>query len=211
LKKFAWRQKSEKGNNFRDYFVELRKFIEYYKNHISEMIINKAIEGKAVYIMLVNKGRSVFKPGETIKGMRKRLQAYATGRDKHPDIKFIMLVDDPKKVEKCTKMMIDKTKIRGNQELYKIDFDILKKVMMGCAELSQVIEKYEDRKKLNVHIVFDDTKTIEYLDLDNNVIGMEKPHKYVKNKLKSSTKKKSKTKSNSDSKPKKVSKKKVTK
>ena len=57
-----------------------------------------------------------------------------------------------------------------------------------CAGLTQILDKVEDTKKYNVHIVFDDTKTIEYLDLDNNVVAIEKPHKYVKNKKENSKK-----------------------
>lgn len=195
FEKICMSSKSKMGNSVRDYFVTLRKFIEYYREHISEMIIDKAIEGKAVYILLVNKGKSIFKPGQTSKSMRKRLYAYATGKDTHPDIRFIMLADKPKEIEKCTKMMIEKTKLRGNQELYKIDLNILKTVMMECAGLkdffNNLIEKDNlEKTKYNVHIIFDDTKIIEYLDLDNNVIGMEKPHKYVKNKKSKSNSKK---------------------
>ncbi len=32
--------KSEKANSVRDYFIILRKFINYYKDHISEMILH---------------------------------------------------------------------------------------------------------------------------------------------------------------------------
>ena len=146
------------------------------------MIIDKAIEGKAVYIMLVNKGKKIFKIGQTVKSMRTRLYAYATGRDKHSDIKFIMLADEPIQIENCSKAILEKTKLRGNQELYKIDLEKMKEVIMGCGGLKQILDKVDDTKKYNVHIIFDDTKTIEYLDLDNNVVAVEKPHKYIKTK-----------------------------
>ena len=35
------KSKSEKANSVRDYFIMLHKFIEYYKNHIAEMINEK--------------------------------------------------------------------------------------------------------------------------------------------------------------------------
>lgn len=184
FEKICMTSKSKKGNSVRDYFVTLRKFIEYYRQNISDMIIDKAIEGKAVYIILVNKGKSIFKIGQTSKSIRERLYAYSTGRDKHPDIKFIMLADDPKQVELCSKAILEKTKVRGKQEIYKIDLEKMKKVIMNCVGLNEIIEKSDNRKKYNLHVVFDDTKTIEYLDLDNNVIISEKPHKYVKNKPK---------------------------
>jgi hypothetical protein len=50
--------------------------------------------------------------------MRKRLYLYATGKDKHSDIKFIMLIEDAKRVEDYMKVFANKYKLRGNQELY---------------------------------------------------------------------------------------------
>lgn len=98
-----------------------------------------------------------------------------------------MLTNKPKEIEKYTKMVIEKTKIRGDQELHKINLDILKSVMIECTGLNDffdnLVEKDRlEKSKYNVHIVFNDTKTIEYLDLDNNVVGIENPHKYMKKK-----------------------------
>jgi hypothetical protein len=56
--------------------------------------------------------------------MRKRIYSYATGKDKHPDIKFIMLIED------CMKVFANKYKLRGNQELYKINLDTLKNIVL---------------------------------------------------------------------------------
>ena len=42
---------------------------------------------------------------------RQRLYAYATKSDKHPDIKFIVLVNDPEAVETCSKAILEKTKL----------------------------------------------------------------------------------------------------
>ena len=63
FEKICMSSKSKKANEVRDYFITLRKFIEYYKQHISDMIIDEATEGKAVYILLVNKDKNIFKPG----------------------------------------------------------------------------------------------------------------------------------------------------
>ena len=41
----------------------------------------------------VNKSKDIFKIGRT-GNIRKRLQAYATGKEKHPDIEFILIVED---------------------------------------------------------------------------------------------------------------------
>ena len=96
FEKVCMSSRSEKGNAVRDYFITLRKFIEYYRQHIANNINSMAKKGKCIYIILANKDKSIFKVGRT-KDMRKRLYSYATGKDKHPDIKFIMLIEDAKK------------------------------------------------------------------------------------------------------------------
>jgi hypothetical protein len=79
----------------RDYFIMLHKFIDYYKVHISNKIIDLTKKNKYVYIILVNKNKNLFKPGRT-DNIKNRLRNYATGKDTHPDIRFIMIVDDAK-------------------------------------------------------------------------------------------------------------------
>lgn len=69
----------------------------YYKNNISDMILSQSTS--AIYILLINKRKNIYKLGMTT-DLRKRLQNYATGKESHPDIQFVALVDNPKKVEK---------------------------------------------------------------------------------------------------------------
>jgi hypothetical protein len=63
-------------------------------------------------------------------------------KDKHPDIKFIMLIEDTIKVENCMKVFANKYKLRGNQELYKINLDTLKNIVFDCAILNDTIIIY---------------------------------------------------------------------
>jgi hypothetical protein len=161
---------SKKGNTVRDYFITLRKFIEYYRQNIANNINNMAKKGKCIYIILVNKNKSIFKIGRT-NDIRKRLYSYATGKDKHPDINFIMLIDNAKKVEDCIKVFVNKYKFRGIQELYKIDLDILKNVVFDCAILNERFnEMIKNNKELDSYIVYNEE---EYLDKDNNNIGFD--------------------------------------
>ena len=161
--------RSKKGNAVRDYFITLRKFIEYYRHHFADNINKMAKGKKCIYIILANKDKNIFKVGRS-KDIRKRLYSYATGKDKHPDIKFIMLIDEPKKVEDCTKVFTAKNIVRGKQELYKIDFDTLKSIIFNCAFLSK---QFNENNTLDSYIVYDEG-TNEYLDTDNNIIGFEK-------------------------------------
>jgi hypothetical protein len=125
--------KSEKANSVRDYFIILRKFISYYKEKISDMIISTAKKNpnKCVYILSVNKNKDIFKFGRS-NNIRSRLKTYATGKDIHPDIKFIMLVDGPKQVEDCAKIFLERYSFKKGQEIYRIDLNFLKSIAINC-------------------------------------------------------------------------------
>ena len=172
---------TEKGKMFRDYFVMLRKFIDYYKDHFSNKINELAKENnKYIYILMVNKDKNILKLGRT-EDIRNRLKSYATGKETHPDVKFIMIVDDAKKVEKCTKIFIKQFQYKGNKELYKMNIDNMKKSIFGCAELDDIITKsMNNTNKYDTYIVYDDSKNIEYIDVNDNIIGYEKGYKNIK-------------------------------
>ena len=193
FEKICLTSRTPKGEAVRDYFILLRKFINYYKSHFTDGINKLAKSRKYVYIILVNKNKNIQKFGRTI-DMRKRLYNYATGKDKHPDIKFIMIVDDPIRVESCTKSLIEKYQFKNKQELYKIDYDVLKSAIFDCADLIKSLdEKVENSKKYDTYVVYDEFEENEYLDLNNNVIGYEKiPKKPSKNPSKKLSKKPSK-------------------
>ena len=168
---------TDKGKEVRDYFLELRKHINYYRNKFAEKIDDLVKKGKGVYIMLVNKNKSILKLGQS-KNIRKRLQAYSTGRDKHPDIKFIFYTEDHKKLESCVKIFAKVKRVRGKTELYKMDTNVLKKLIFKCAEVDMNLYDNEiadeNYKKYDAYVIFDDSEAIEYLNTKGDVIGYEK-------------------------------------
>lgn len=181
--------RSERGNQVRDYFIMLRKFINYYREHFSNKIIDLTKKNKYIYIILVNKNKDIFKLGRT-EDIKKRLRNYATGRDKHPDVHFIMIVDNAKQIEQCAKLFTKENRFRGSSEIYKINFDKLKFIVSECADLHN---KFNNKNvDLDTYIVFDDSKSVDYLDLSGNVIGYEKGHTCVKKSSKKSSEKSSK-------------------
>lgn len=103
FKKLCMVSRTKKGEEYRDYYTMIDEFIDYYKEHINDKIMELTQTSKFMYILAVNKSKNIFKIGRT-GDIRKRLQAYATGRDKHPDIELILIVKDDKQVEKCSKM-----------------------------------------------------------------------------------------------------------
>lgn len=180
FEKICMNSSTEKGKLFRDYFIMLRKFIDYYKQHFSDKINDLVNNNKYMYILLVNKGKNIFKIGRT-QNIRNRLKSYSTGKDKHPDIKFIMIVDDSIKVEKCVKLMSKQFKYKENKELYKIELDKLKNIIFSCAHLDKIIkDNIYNKEKYDSYIVYDDSKNFDYLNLNGNTIGYEKGYKTIK-------------------------------
>jgi phage anti-repressor protein len=175
FEKICMQSKTKKANDVRDYFITLRKFIDYYKNHFANKINELVETDKSIYIILANKNKSILKIGKT-NNMRKRLINYSTGKDKHPDIKFIMHTTDPDTIEDCSKIFAKIYKLRGKQELYKMDIDKLKKIIFDCAMIKNKIDNYDpdNIKKYDTYVIFDDGEEIEYLDTQNNKIGYEK-------------------------------------
>jgi hypothetical protein len=171
---------TEKGKVFRDYFVMLRKFIDYYKDHFANKINELAKDNKYIYILMVNKNKELLKLGRS-DNIHNRLKSYATGKETHPDIKFIMIVDDAKKVEKCSKVFLKQFQYKPNTELYRMNIDDLKKTIFGCAEIDNMIVKnMNDKEKYDTYIVYDDSKNIKYIDLNEKVIGFEKGYDKIK-------------------------------
>lgn len=181
FEKICMNSSTKKGQEFRDYFVMLRKFIDYYKDHIADKIMKLTKTNKYIYILMVNKTSNILKLGRT-GDIRKRLQTYSTGKETHPDVKFIMIVEDDKRVEKCAKLFSKAYQYKANKELYKIHSDNLKKIIFGCAEIDKgVIETINSSKKnLDTYVVYDDSEKIEYLNLNGDVVGMEKKPSIIK-------------------------------
>jgi phage anti-repressor protein len=156
FEKICMMSHAEKANAVRDYFIKLREFINYYKSNFSNMIINKALEypDGGIYLILTNKKKNIFKLGKT-EDFRKRLKSYATGRDTHPDIKFIMLVENREDVENCVKKLAQKYQVKKNQEIYKVDIDVIKKHIFDCASVyTNDLELYNN-KNVNSYVIFD--------------------------------------------------------
>jgi len=67
FEKIAMKSNTKKGQIFRDYFIMLRKFIDYYKQHFANKIMELTKYNKFIYILLVNKNKKIFKLGRTVR------------------------------------------------------------------------------------------------------------------------------------------------
>ncbi|ARF10295.1 hypothetical protein Hokovirus_1_174 [Hokovirus HKV1] len=173
FEKICMQSRTNKGNIVRDYFITLRKFIAYYHEHFANAINNLVKTKNYVYIILVNKNKNIFKFGRT-ENIKNRLYSYATGKEKHPDILFIMAVENSKVVENCVKLFAKNNQYKNNKELYKIDFDTLKKLSFDCASISNKLNTITKNKKdFDAYIVYDSKLDASFIDLQGKTIGLE--------------------------------------
>ena len=55
-----------------------------------------------------------------------------------------------------------------------MNIDDLKRTIFGCAEMDEMmIKSVNNTKKYNTYVVYDDSKSIEYIDLNGKFIGYE--------------------------------------
>lgn len=147
---------TEKGQECRDYFITINNFVDYYKEFIAKSIDENIVDGyDVIYILAVDEKSELLKIGRT-KDLRQRLRTYMTGREKHPDIQFVMAVKNVKGVEKCAKEALKKFKYRRSSELYKTTFDVARRILKYCGEFSKVISELPG--DLPSFVMFDKTE-----------------------------------------------------
>jgi hypothetical protein len=121
------------------------------------MIIDKVSNKKHgyIYIILVDKNKKIFKIGRS-SDIKSRLKTYGTGSAVHPNIKFIMLVDNESFAENCVKKLIENNKFKPNKEVYKVNFDTLKQMITECSFLHKKYDEINNHKNVDSYIIFED-------------------------------------------------------
>ena len=156
FEKLCMMSNSKNGEQVRDYLLSLSKFIDYYKNHMATKINSLTKYNKFVYIVMINKDKDIFKLSRT-GNIKKILQKYVSGEDKHPDIKFITIIDDVKQLQKLAQVFTKKYEYKNNKDILKINIDILKLVLSQCSHMKKSMDK-----KYDTYVIFDDTSTNDY-------------------------------------------------
>lgn len=163
LKLLCMRTKSKKGEYVRNYYLQLEKLVDKYKNHIINSMSRKIkqLENNqrpkvnpkkgVIYIIKTSDEIGLYKIGRTT-NLKKRLNGY--NADKADDIVpiFIYETDDVETVEQCTKSLLKKYAYRKYKEIYQADVDFIKEAINLCDTSNSkltLIQRNTSRRKSN--------------------------------------------------------------
>ncbi len=159
FKKICQLTKSKKGNEVREYFIQVESLLNKYKDYIIEGMQEKIsklekdqkpkINPKSgvIYIFQTpnSKENSLYKIGRT-KDLKKRLQSHQSSLSHDLQVLFYYESENIVKIEKCIKLMMKEYQYRKYKEVYKINIDIIKSLIEKC---DSIIIDTEQKVKLS--------------------------------------------------------------
>jgi phage anti-repressor protein len=153
FEKLAMSGDSPKSETIRMYFIKIREFLVENQELIYQAMENKVNLNKyrgydSIYFFAVDeRKKDLLKVGKTI-DIVQRLRNYNVGRIKEVDLKYFALVKNSLLIEKCIKLKLKSNQVFENKEIFKVDPNILKKVIDDCyckyVSSKQNEEMYDD-------------------------------------------------------------------
>lgn len=161
FKKLCILTKTKKGEEVRDYFLDLEDLISEYKSYIINGLEDKIkkyennlkkipnIYKGFIYVFNVsnNNDKELFKIGRT-NNLYKRVNTYNSSTADNIELLFIYEVNDIKSVENCIKIFLSKYKYRVSKEIYNVDLRTIKNTIIQCNQAQLVSENKELNTKL---------------------------------------------------------------
>jgi len=158
FKKICQLTKSKKGNEVREYFIQVESLLNKYKNYIIEGMQEKIIklekqqkpkinpESGVIYIFQTpnSSENSLYKIGRT-KDLKKRLQSHQSALSNDIEILFYYESENITEIERCIKALMKKYQYRKYKEVYKININIIKSLIEQC---DKIIINTEQKIKL---------------------------------------------------------------
>jgi phage anti-repressor protein len=191
FKELCMISQTAKAKEVRKYFLEMEKIVKKYYELIREKLYEKIgllknnqkpktkkAKGGVIYIIeAMNSDDTLYKLGKS-KDLDKRIQNYNTGNANDIIPLFELYVKDIDSVETCVKNACKKYQYRKYKEVYEIDINMLKEIMVSCDEFSEslktIYEKYEklttkniQRIKKSKHNLFIVMKSIDNINMSN--------------------------------------------
>lgn len=159
FKKICQLTKSKKGNEVREYFIQVESLLDKYKDYIikgmEEKITKLEKDQKpkinpqkgVIYIFKTPNSieNSLYKIGRT-KDLKKRLQSHQSPLSHDIEVLFYYESNNIIKIEKCIKLLMKDYQYRKYKEVYKINIDIIKSLVEQC---DSIIIDTEQKVKLS--------------------------------------------------------------
>jgi phage anti-repressor protein/predicted GIY-YIG superfamily endonuclease len=159
FKKICQLTRSKKGNEVREYFIQVESLLNKYKDYIINGMQDKIIklekdqkpklnpEKGVIYIFRTPNSteNSLYKIGRT-KDLKKRLQSHQSSLAHDIEVLFYYESENIVKIEKCIKLLMKDYQYRKYKEVYKINIDIIKSLVQQC---DSIIIDTEQKVKLS--------------------------------------------------------------
>lgn len=159
FKHLAMMTRAKKGHTIRSYFIEIENlFIKYRKQTLMGMqqeietlernLKPRNSEPRAGYIYVVRASEnkdSVYKIGRT-KDLQARLRSHRSALADDMEVLYRYRTDNIEAVEKCTHSWLKKYQYRKYKEVFQINLNIIKQVIMKCGNVEHAFElKLEEK------------------------------------------------------------------
>lgn len=157
VKLLCMRSKAEKADQVRNYYLQLEKLIDKYKDHIISSMDEKiqALKNNqkpkvntkkgVLYIIKASDDETLYKIGRT-KDLKNRLNGYNSGKADSIAPILIYEANDIITVENCVKALLKKYQYRKYKEVYEADVDLIKESIKQCDELNSCLTLIKKNK-----------------------------------------------------------------
>jgi len=175
FKLLSMRSHTKKSERVREYYLELEKILDKYKDYIIKGLLdkNEALENNqkpkvypsrgVIYVIQTADGVTLYKIGKSI-NFKNRIRNY--NADKADNIVPILIyeTDNVDIVENCLKKNMKEYQYRKYKEVYQINIDILKGILKECDCSSERITLIKKNKPIkqsggNLFIMLEKLKT----------------------------------------------------
>ena len=149
FEKIAMSGNSDNSEVVRNYYIKMRELMTRNSPIIYQSIENKELRknysNNSIYFFAADDRKpDLVKVGRT-NDIMKRLRIYNTGRILEEELKYFVLVENPKLIEKCMKLLLLKNnQVSNNEELFNITPQKLKKIIDDC--FSNYVSTKENEK-----------------------------------------------------------------
>ena len=162
-KKLCLSTKSKIGTQVQQYFLDIEVALYKYKNYIIEGM-NKKIQQlennqkpkinsnkKIIYVFrALNTDLTLYKIGKTINS-KTRFSKHNSPLANDLEVLFQYETENIDQVESCVKALMKNAQYRKYKEVYRVDLDIIKKIIKNCDteinEINKEIEKINKKQK----------------------------------------------------------------